>query len=104
MATLSVSIQRFVDHAFPGFVECTLVDSEGCEHRFVEKAPVVSAANLSVDSVFPQPGQIACVVQDEWIDGLGRELVRVGIDEPWDVASAAGETTFTVLREQVVCR
>jgi hypothetical protein len=102
MDTLSVTVQRLVDEHFPGFVECALVDSAGCEHQFVEKAPVVSTANLSLDSVFPQPGRIACVAQDEWIDELGRKLIRVDTVEPWNIASVAGETNFTVLREQVV--
>lgn len=102
MDKLSVTIQRFVDEHFPGFVECSLVDADGCEHRFIEKEPVVSAANLSSDSTLPQAGQIACVVEDEWMDDLGRKLVRVATDEPWGVESAEGETSFTVLREQVL--
>jgi hypothetical protein len=65
MHALSVTIQRFVDDHFPGFVECVLVDSDDFKHQFVEKAPVVSSANLSLDSIFPQPGYIACVVQKE---------------------------------------
>jgi hypothetical protein len=100
MDSLSVTVHRFVDDHFPGFVECTLVDSNGCKHQFVEKAPLVSTKNLSVDSVFPQPGHIACVVETEWIKG--RKLVRVGTDEPRNVESAAGETNFTVFDEQVV--
>lgn len=41
-----------------------------------EKAPVVSTANLSPDSAFPQTGFMACLVQDEWSDERGRQLVR----------------------------
>jgi hypothetical protein len=104
MDTLSVTIQRFIDDHFPGFVECSLVDSDGCEHQFVEKEPVVSAANLSFDSAFPQPGHIACVVHDEWMDEQGRKLVRVCTAKPWEVESVVGETNFTVLREQIVRR
>lgn len=97
-----VTILQFVDDHFPGFVECSLVDSDGRDHHFVEKGPVVSAANLCFDSAHRQPGHIACVVQDEWTDELGRKLVRVDTDEPWGVKSVAGETNFTVLHEQVV--
>lgn len=68
MDALPVTIERFVDDDFPGFVVCVLLDSDDCSHRFVEKAPVVSTANLSFDSAFPQPGYIACVVEDEWTD------------------------------------
>ena len=102
MDSLLVTVQRFVDDHFPGFVECTIVDSEGCEHQFVEKAPLLSTENLSIDSIFPQSGSIACVIKDEWIDGLGRKLVRVNTDHPWNVESVAGGTKFTVFDEQVV--
>jgi len=98
---LSVAVQRFVDDHFPGFVECILVDSDGCEHRIIEKVPVVTTANLSSDNAFPQPGQIACMVQDEWTDEQGRKLVRVSVDAPWGVESVSGKTTFVVFREQL---
>lgn len=97
-----MTIQRFVDDHFPGFVECLLVDADGCMHLFVEKAPVVSAANLSFDSGMPQPGHIACLVEAEWMDDLGRKLVRVSTEEPWDIESVGGKTSFTVLIEQVL--
>lgn len=102
MDKLLVHIRRFVDEHFPGFVESVFADAEGCEHQFIEKTPVVSTANLSSDSVMPERGYIACVVQDEWVDERGRQLVRVDTDEPWGVQSVAGKTTFVVLREQVV--
>jgi hypothetical protein len=101
MNVLPVTIERFVDEGFPGFVDCVLVDSEDCSHRFVEKAPVVSTANLSLDSAFPQPGYIACVVEDEWIDERGPQLVRVSTTNPWGIESTTGDTTFTVLREKI---
>ncbi|MCE3606629.1 hypothetical protein LXA47_23950 [Massilia sp. P8910] len=65
MDALLMTIERFVDDDFPGLVEGVLVDSDECTHRFVEKAPVVGTANLSFDSAFPQPGYIACVVEEE---------------------------------------
>lgn len=102
MDTLSVTIQRFVDDHFPGFVECVLVDADGCSHLFVEKAPVVSAANLLIDSAMPQPGHVACVVEDEWKDELGRQLLRVSTEAPWDIESMEGKKSFIVLSEQVM--
>ncbi len=101
MDALPVTIERFVDDDFPGLVECVLVDSEDYTHRFVEKAPVVSTANLSLDSAFPQSGYIACVVEKGWTDERGRQLVRVDTIKPWGIESTAGETTFTVLRDQI---
>ena len=102
MDALPVTIERFVDGHFPGWVQCSLVDSDDCMHHFIEKAPVVSAPNLLPDGPFPQPGYIACLVQDEWIDERGRQLVRVDTTKPWGVKSTAGEASFTVLRDQIV--
>lgn len=101
MDALTVTIERFVDDDFPSLVECVLVDSDDYTHRFVEKAPVVGTSNLSLDSAFPQLGYIACVIEDEWTDERGRELVRVDTIKPWGIESTAGEITFTVLRTQL---
>ncbi len=102
MVEVRVTIVQFIDDYFPGFVECVLVDSDDYSHRFIEKAPVVSIANLSPDTVFPQAGHIACLVEDDWIDERGRLLVRVSTTNPWGIASTAGETTFTILRDKIV--
>ena len=101
MDVLPVTIERFVDDDFPGLVECVVVDSDDCSHRFDEKAPLVSTANLSLDSAFPQPGCIACVVEGDWADERGRQLVRVNTTNPWGIESTAGDTTFTVLHDQI---
>lgn len=101
MDALSVTIERFVDNHFPGWVECSLVDASGRVHQFVEKAPVISDANLVPDSGFPQSGYIACAIQDEWTDKRGRQLVRVSTVKPWGIESTAGEASFTVLRVQI---
>ena len=103
MNILVVSIQRFVDDHFPGFVQCVVADADGFEHQFFEKVPVVTSANLSSRSVYPQSGHIACTFEAEWIDDRGRKLARVSTVEPWGVESLTGETNFTVLREQIVC-
>lgn len=49
----------------------------------------------------PHPGHIGCVIEEEWIDELGRSLVRVSIEKPWSIESVAGETKFTVFKEQI---
>ena len=102
MDALLVTIERFVDDHFPGWVECSLVDSDDRRLQFIEKAPVVSAANLLPDGAFPHTGYIACLVQEEWIDERGRQLVRVDTAKPRGIESTAGEASFTVLRDQIV--
>lgn len=64
----------------------------------------MSTATLSFDSVYPQAGYVACVVAKEWIDDLERKLARVCTVEPCGIESVAGDTNFTVLREQIVRR
>lgn len=100
-AHVAIAIRRFVDDHFPGFVECELVDAHGIPHRFVEKLPIVTAASLWPDSMFPQPGALACEIEATWDDLDGRRLVRICTDRPHGVASIAGATDFVVLASQL---
>jgi hypothetical protein len=102
MAALLVQVERFVDSHQPGFVECALVDVDGQRHVFVEKGPIVSTANLWIESEYPQPGYLDCTIDREWTDEWGRHLVRACTKEPWSIESVAGEATFTVFDDQVV--
>jgi len=98
MVNLAVQIVRLIDEHSPGFVECVLIDAEGVQHEFVEKGPVVSTSDLRSDSHYPQLGYIGCVIEEEWIDELGRSLVRVSTEKLWSIESVAGETKFTVFK------
>ena len=101
MISLVVQIERFVDGHFPGFVGCALVDADGVRHEFVEKGPVVSTSDLRSESLYPQAGHIGCTIEEEWVDDLGRSLVRVSTEKPWSIESVAGATRFTVFEEQI---
>jgi hypothetical protein len=101
MPALAIEISRFVDEHQPGFVECTLVDAQGSLQSFIEKVPVVTEANLSSSSSYPQEGTIACQVEAEWNDEQGRALVRVSTEHPFHVESTEGECRFVVLASQV---
>ncbi len=75
------------------------------DHRLpvlVEKAPIISTDDLRSTSSYPQPGAIACEVEEKWQDAAGRSLVRVSTERPWGVESTAGTTCFTVLLAQLV--
>lgn len=52
-------------------------------------------------SHYPHLGHIRCVIEEEWVDELGRSLVRVSTEKPWSIESVAGETKFTVFKEQI---
>jgi hypothetical protein len=101
MFSLVIQVERFVDEHFPGFVGCALTDADGVRHEFVEKVPVVSTRDLRSSSLYPQAGHLDCIIEEEWMDELGRSLVRVNTEKPWAVESVAGKTRFKVLKEQI---
>jgi hypothetical protein len=101
ISCLAVQIMCLVDEDFPGFVGCVLVDADGACHEFIEKGPVVSAKNTGPDSIYPQPGYIDCIVEDEWVDELGRRLIRVNTEKPWGIQSIGGATRFIVFENQI---
>lgn len=96
-----VSIIRFVDDSYPGFVECRLFDAAGHEWIFREKVPVVTLVDLNERSCFPQPGMIACRISEKRMAGDGREIVRIDTEFPWHVESTTGQTRFEVFADQL---
>jgi len=101
MISLVVQIERVVDDHFPVWVGCVLTDADGVRHEFVEKEPVISTGERMSGSHYPHPGHIGCVIEEEWVDELGRSLVRVSTEKPWSIESVAGKTKFTVFKEQI---
>lgn len=91
-----VQISRYVDAAFPGWVECSMVDATGHEHLFVEKVPAVTLAALAETSIFPQPGFIACIVIGRNERDDGSQLVRIDTQ-----TTTVGGTRFDVFPEQL---
>ena len=102
MLGVRVNISRYADDAFPGWVECRLVDALGHEHVFVEKVPVVTNAHLNAASSYPQSGLIACVVLGRSESDDGRQLVHIDVQTPWGIQSLAGRSRFDVFPEQLV--
>lgn len=98
---IKVSIERFIDDAQPGWVECRLVDASGMHHVFVEKAPVVSHNHLDATSQYPCSGVIGCTVLQAQPACGGRELVDVDTTSPWGIESTAGTTRFRIYRDQL---
>jgi hypothetical protein len=102
MAGVSVEIVRYVDDSQPGWVEARLQDASGREWVFVEKVPILTAAPLSAESDYPQPGVIACEVIRSWRDESGREVHAINTAIPWGVEAQGGVSRFNVLAEQLV--
>ena len=101
MTGIRVQILRWVDDHFPGWVECSFLDNRGDEHRFVEKAPVVSS-DLHAGSPFPQSGFVGCTVVRRYTAESGRSVVSVDTDQPWGIESVEGKSRFEVGPEDLV--
>jgi hypothetical protein len=96
MPQLKVTITRFVDEGFPGFVECTFVDAQGETHCVIEKVPVITTDYLWTGSEYPREGRIACTVVARFVGAAGERLVRVDTELPYHIESERGETVFEV--------
>lgn len=101
MFAIAIQIERLVDEHQPGFVECRLIDALGKSHLFIEKIPVVTTANIRLDSTFPQVGEIACEIESEELDAEGRVLVHVNTARPWSIESTEGVSQFLVFLSQL---
>lgn len=97
MVALRVEIVRYIDAAFPGFVELQLVDARGRRWTFHEKVPVVTLEDLDGASRYPRPGTIAC----EIIEHNG-QTARVSTARPWGIQSVEGETELEIPAELLV--
>lgn len=95
-ASVEVEIVR-VDAAFPGWVECRLIDAHGDVHWFHEKVPIVSAAHLDAAGPHPARGLIRCSLIGRHRDAGGKDLIVVDTRAPDDVESRDGVTRFDVL-------
>jgi hypothetical protein len=82
MPFLKVSITRFVDSHFPGFVECQFLDVHGVTKKFEEKIPVVTTEDLWIDSEYPRPGVVECAVVRRRLDESRRMRVTIDLNEP----------------------
>jgi hypothetical protein len=100
MPSLRVSIERFTEADFPGWVECRVVDAGGAEHLFEDKVPAVSTEDLDAASDYPREGGIGCTILSLRVEPDGRELVMVRMNEPPVIKT--GELEFEVARGQLL--
>jgi hypothetical protein len=70
---------RWVDDAFPGFVEAVLTDAAGQEHRLIEKPPVLGDDPLTPNTDYPTTVRVPCDVLGEMADGTVEVALRHGI-------------------------
>ena len=101
MQAVHVQIVRFAASGQPGWVECILLDAVDREWTFLDKVPVFTKAPLDADSVYPQPGIIACEIARQWTDEQGRVRCIIDTQRPWGVSAKNGETQFEVFAGQI---
>jgi len=102
MVGIKVQIVRWIDDDQPGWVECTFLDYRGEEHRFREKAPVVSEADLHAGSPYPQAGIIGCTVLRRYVAEDGHTVMLIDTDQPWGIQSVEGRSRFDVAPENLL--
>lgn len=79
--------------------------TRGCPgrvHTFIEKGPVVSKGWPGPEDKYPMSGIIRCEILERWQDHDGRDLVRVGTEQPDCVETKDGVAEFVVLSSQVI--
>ena len=87
---------RWVDDAFPGWIEVSVRSADGRTHRVIEKVPVLTDLPLTVDSEFPH---------ELWL--RGGTSSRVGqitadVTFAYDVTTTDGLRGLTVETNDVV--
>lgn len=97
MARVRVDIVRWVDDAFPGWVEAHLTDADGVVHVIVDKVPIFTAGDdLRADSAYPVVVELPCrVVAPVGTSRLTVSLVEFGLE------STTGRVTFEVANDLV---
>jgi hypothetical protein len=101
MTAVRATISKFLDESFPGWVECWFEDSQGRAWTFHEKVPVLTADDLWVDSEYPRPCAIACMILEHKSDSVGRRIAVIDTSSPWGIESTEGTTVFEVFSEQL---
>ena len=101
MHAVVISITEYISNDEPGWVRCMLTDVSGRQWQFVEKAPIVSRVNLTRQSAYPEPGEIACRVLSRSTNDAGRPTARIDTADPWGVESVEGSTVFDVFADQL---
>jgi hypothetical protein len=96
MHALAIQVIRFVDGDYPGWVECELVDADGCRHTIIDKVPMLLSGDFDAESKYPIPSALRCEVLKRFQDETGRDLVCVSTARPDGIETTKGETEFTV--------
>lgn len=53
MVKVRASVVRWHSDDFPGWIEVSILDAQGQDHRVLEKVPVLTARDLTPDAPYP---------------------------------------------------
>ncbi|WP_123827080.1 hypothetical protein [Micromonospora globispora] len=81
---------RWADDAFPGWVEVSLVDSIGRDHRIVEKVPVLTTQGIRAANTFPMELWL-----DVQVDRLDAGTATVTLQHGVETVDGAQRITVT---------
>lgn len=102
LTVVRVPIVRWVDDHNPSIAECHLIDAFGKTWSIIDKLPIFSEAiDLDADSIYPQPGIIACEIVEKYFDEQERSILVIDTARPWGVEAVDGTTQFHVLEKDV---
>lgn len=100
MKHLRVSIDRWINSDFPGWVECSFIDAFGVKHEIQDKAPIFTSEHISEKSKFPQTGAIRCEVT-VISAAVSNSVYIVDTADIDGIQSVEGKTEFTVKYSEV---
>jgi hypothetical protein len=101
MDKLAISIVRFIDESFPGFVACQFTDFDGHVHTLIDKIPIFTSEDLWWDSEYPRPAEVQCSTLEQWTTPAGQALVRITTVRPDSIESTEGRSEFVVEQSQL---
>ncbi|WP_326662110.1 hypothetical protein [Streptomyces sp. NBC_00385] len=103
MVGLRVEAVRWVDDAFPGWVEVQFSDARGKRWSLVDKAPAFGTAEeLGPCSDYPLAVSVACAMVETATADLEDDAVVTVSTSGHGITAPTGEDEFSVRRSQLV--
>ena len=101
MNTVPVQIVRFVLEHQPNIVGCILTDAYGRQWEIEDKVAIFTEAYMDAESIYPQPGIVACEIVREWTDPDGSRRCIIDTRQPRGVEAKDGETQFEMFADEI---
>ncbi|MFD6423454.1 hypothetical protein [Streptomyces sp. NPDC060198] len=100
---LRVEAVRWVDDAFPGWIEVQFSDARGKHWSLVDKAPAFGTAEeLGPCSDYPLAVSVACVMAETATADLEDDAIVTVSTSVHGITASTGEDEFSVRRSQLV--